>query len=396
MSIDSHGYDLIAAYGQHLGAGEPFIQALCNQARTRRAPSTAVCEKGGRWVTAEEITDPQLRQALGLATVAGASVDSATLEYQEVDAGCDRQVFTVSLPAPHEQVIGQVVRYLDGSGPAGVTAWSAFPIGRNTALAGRFASLGSAAKALAELVPANAVYYRNGWVTAERITRPATRFGHGLPILTPEQFSNAEALLINDAAHLILPTPEQVAAMDMGQWLPAAGQPVVVTHATVYWLNANTNDPNPLSRACEECGSEAGERCTVLCTAPISARDNSCLMYAPVTKAGRVDWDSAGEVALGEIDDDVQEESEQAWDLLLSGAKTDTLVPGSVRLGEAELRVWEIGEVGNGASKRYVVEVYGTNIAVEQLEDGTTLVMVDADGADAAMCVEVDGHEVSA
>jgi hypothetical protein len=391
MSIDSHGYTLIAAYGAHLEAGEPYIQALCNRAKVRKAPLTAVCEKGGRWVTAEEITDTELRRVLGLSGAALPTVDPTTLDFLPVDAGCDRQVFAVALPAPHEAVIGQVVRYLDGSGLAGVTAWTAFPTGRATALPGRFAALGSAAKALAALVPADAVYHRNGWVRAAQITRPATRLAHGLPILTAAQFANADTLMIQDAAHLVLPDAEQAAELRDAALLPVPGQAVVADRGTVYWLEGNHTGATRLAEGCTGCASEAGQECQPMCTNP------AALLSASVHD-GRVDWTCIGTVELCLLDEENQGSVELAWHMLLdsTGAPRKTLLPGTVRMGEAELRMWEPGDVGNAASARYVMEVFGTNIAVERLEDGTTLVLVDADGADVPMCVEVDGHEVSA
>lgn len=392
MSVTSHGYDLIAAYGHHIGASAPYIQALCNQARTRRAPLTAVCEHGGRWITAEEITDRQLRAALGLAPVCTGTADSAALLYRPVESTVERQTIAVNLATAHEPVIGTLVRYLDDQGRA--TAWTAFPTGRHLALAGRFDEVNQAGAALAALVPEGAVYFRNGWVTEARITRPSTRLAHGLPILTPEQFATADDLLIPDAAYLVLPTAEQAAALSDREWLPVAGQAAVADRNAVYWLAENGDAAELLSKRCEACLSEAGKACGPDCTRPVTSNPR-VLVCAPVTADGRVDWTSIGAVDLFLIDEEDQFSVGRALEMLETCAAVPrtalpALLPHAVRVGDAEVRVWEDATARN----RHAIHVYGANITVEQWEDGTTLVRVDADRADTALCVEVDGREV--
>jgi len=394
MSVTSHGYDLIAAYGHHIGASAPYIQALCNQARTGRAPLTAVCERGGHWVTAEEITDEQLRAALGLTPIYAATTDPAALLYRPVESTIERQTIAVSLATAHEPVIGTLVRYLDGSGRTGATTWTAFPTGQHWALTGRFAEMNQAGAALAALVPDDAVYFRNGWVTEARITRPSTRLAHGLPILTPEQFATADDLLILDAAYLMLSTAEQAAAVSDREWLPVAGQAAVADRGTVYWLAENGDAAELLSKRCEACLSEAGNVCGPDCTRPVTS-DPRVLVCAPVTEHGRVDWTSIGAVDLFLIDEEDQFSVERALTMLESCAAVPrtalpALLPHAVHVGDAEMRVWEDAAARN----RHVIHVYGANITVEQWEDGTTLVRVDADRADTALCVEVDGREV--
>lgn len=391
MSVTSHGYDLIAAYGHHIGANTPYIQALCNQARTRRAPLTAVCEHGGRWITAEEITDEQLRAALGLTPIRTATADPAALHYRPVESTVERRTIAVSLATKHEPVIGTLVSYLDDWGRA--TAWTAFPTGRHLALAGRFDEVNQAGAALAALVPDGAVYFRNGWVTEARIMRPSTRLAHGLPILTPEQFATADDLLIPDAAYLVL-TAEQATALSDREWLPVAGQAAVADRNAVYWLAENGDAAELLSKRCEACLREEGEVCGPDCTRPVTS-DTTVLVCAPVTANGRVDWTSIGAVDLFLIDEEDQFSVERALVMLETCAAVPrtalpALLAHAVRVGDAEVRVWEDAASRN----RHVIHVYGANITVEQWEDGTTLVRVDADRADTALCVEVDRRDV--
>jgi hypothetical protein len=310
------------------------------------------------------------------------AADPSALRYTPTNT--ERTRFSVWLDTPGNPVIG-TAQYAAGE-------WTAHPLGNEAPAAEHLPTLDLAGHALAERVPAGAVYYRRGWVTADRITRPATRKHFGLPILTAAQMNNAETLFIRDVDDLVLPEG------DTTDPAPHVGQPAVVDRGTVYWLSRSDNHPDPMSQRCDECGAEPGNDCLPFCTALPSAQDRSTLAQAPVTADGGVDWAVASPVEWDALDEETAARAEMAWEMLLTppaDSSDHPLLPGTVRLGDGEARVWAPGEVGSNHSSRHVLEVYGANVSIERTQDGTTLVMIDTEGADTTMHVEINGQAVS-
>jgi hypothetical protein len=310
------------------------------------------------------------------------TADPSALRYTPTNT--ERTRFSVWLDTPGSPAIG-TAQYAAGE-------WTAHPLGNESPATEHLPTLDLAGHALAERVPAGAVYYRQGWVTADRITRPATRRHFGLPILTAALMNNAETLFISDADDLVLSEDDTVTPA------PRSGQPAVVDHGTVYWLSRNDNHPDPMSQRCDECGAEPGTDCLPFCTALPSAQDRSTLAQAPVKVDGGVDWAVASPVEWDALDEETAARAEMAWEMLLTPPADGSerpLLPGAVRIGDAEARVWAPGEVGSNHSPRHVLEVYGVNVSIERTEDGTTLVLIDAEGADTKMHVEIAGHAVS-